>query len=76
MAYLRIRFRFFDDSFDEVFADFCAGYARTADAAKNDDLSDACDDAFHYVERACRIAFILVLGKYRQFCPAIDHQLF
>lgn len=60
MASARVRFCFFDDSFDEIYAASRRCLTGTADAAENDDVSDAGNDALDDVERARRTAFILV----------------
>ena len=70
VSYTRIRFCLFDDSFDEVHADHTDRYARTTDAAKNDDVSDACNDVMGNVERTGGTVNLLVFRKCRQFRAA------
>jgi len=64
VAHTRIRIRLLDDPRDEVHADRSGCLTRAADAAEDDDLSDACDDALDYVVCACRFASLLVYRKY------------
>ena len=62
-----------DGFIDEVYADGTDGDAGAANAAKDDDVSDAGDDALDYVERARRIVALLVFRQHRQFCSTNDH---
>lgn len=70
----RIRFCLLDDSLDEIYSDRCRRHARTADAAENDDVFYARNDALGYVGRAGGFVDILVFRQYRQFCSANDYQ--
>ena len=64
VSYPRICVCSFDDSFDEVYADGCDRHARTTDAAEDDDLSDAGNDALDYVVGSGGFASLLVYRKH------------
>ena len=70
----RIWICFFNDSFDEIHAASGCHNARTANAAENDDIFYAGDDALDYVERACRASSLLVFRQYCQLCPTNYYQ--
>ena len=71
---LEFGFARFDDPVDEVHADGRDRDARAANAAEDDDLFYAGDDAVGDVGSTGGIAALLVLWQHRQFRPADDHQ--
>ena len=74
MASARIWIRILDGARDEVYPDRTRSFSRAADAAEDDDLSDARNDAVGDVDRTGRIASLLAFRKRRQLWSADAHQ--
>ena len=74
MAFSGICLRDLNDLVDEIFADGCYGHAGTTDAAADDDIFYAGNDAVGNVVGTVRTAVILVLRQHCQLWPADGDQ--
>jgi YidC/Oxa1 family membrane protein insertase len=64
---LEFGFRVLDDPRDEVYADRSGRLARAADAAEDDDVSDAGDDALGNVDGTCGLLIYWLFGNVVSF---------
>lgn len=74
LAFVGIRLCDLDGAGNEVHTNRAGCNARTANAAEDDDLPDARNDALDHVVSSVWTSSLLVLWQYRQFRTANDHQ--